>query len=149
MRVAMNRLMITKWRALGSFQAHFVPAMLEPFLKMSMITPTGTIIICCVHVQLEFDGKLNLNYISGNPAIVYVVIHILYLDIPLCVAIRLNTIMVFYDMMTVASNFSEVSYSICHYVHYRSLINLVKSVLGRVCNTHSKDICFWIYLYYY
>ena len=45
MRVAMNRLIITKWRVLGSFQAQFVPAMLEPFLKMSMIPPTGKYLI--------------------------------------------------------------------------------------------------------
>lgn len=42
MRIAMNTLMIAKWRALGPYQARYVPAMIGPFLEVSLIPHTGT-----------------------------------------------------------------------------------------------------------
>ena len=39
----MNTLMIAKWRVLGHFQARYVPAMIGPFLEVSLIPHTGTI----------------------------------------------------------------------------------------------------------
>ena len=41
MRIAMNTLMIAKWRALGSYQSRYVPSMIGPFLKVSLIPHTG------------------------------------------------------------------------------------------------------------
>ena len=41
MRIAMNTLMIAKWRALGSYQSRYVPTMIGPFLKVSLIPHTG------------------------------------------------------------------------------------------------------------
>ena len=48
MRIAMNMLMIAKWRALGPFQARYVPAMIGPFLEVSLIPHTG--VYMCIHV---------------------------------------------------------------------------------------------------
>ena len=37
MRVAMNTLMVTKWKSLGLYQARYVPSMVGPFLKVSLV----------------------------------------------------------------------------------------------------------------
>ena len=41
MRIAMNTLMINKWRALGSYQSRYVPGMIGPFLKVSLVPHTS------------------------------------------------------------------------------------------------------------
>ena len=43
MRIAMNTLMINKWRALGSYQSRYVPGMIGPFLKVSLVPHTSKI----------------------------------------------------------------------------------------------------------
>ena len=37
MRVAMNALMVAKWKSLGLYQARYVPVMVGPFLKVSLV----------------------------------------------------------------------------------------------------------------
>ena len=41
MRIAMNSLMINKWNILGNYQSRYVPGMIGPFLKVSLIPHTG------------------------------------------------------------------------------------------------------------
>lgn len=41
MRIAMNSLMISKWKALGSYQSRYVPGMIGPFLKVSLLPHTS------------------------------------------------------------------------------------------------------------
>ena len=41
MRIAMNTLMINKWRSLGNYQSRYVPGMIGPFLKVSLIPHTS------------------------------------------------------------------------------------------------------------
>ena len=46
MRIAMNSLMINKWMALGSYQSRYVPGMIGPFLKVSLLPHTSKICSC-------------------------------------------------------------------------------------------------------
>ena len=41
MRIAMNSLMINKWMALGNYQSRYVPGMIGPFLKVSLLPHTS------------------------------------------------------------------------------------------------------------
>lgn len=41
MRIAMNSLMINKWSILGNYQSRYVPGMIGPFLKVSLIPHSG------------------------------------------------------------------------------------------------------------
>ena len=43
MRIAMNSLMINKWMALGNYQSRYVPGMIGPFLKVSLLPHTSKI----------------------------------------------------------------------------------------------------------
>ena len=51
MRIAMNTLMINKWRALGSYQSRYVPGMIGPFLKVSLVPHTSKIYCDAVEVK--------------------------------------------------------------------------------------------------
>ena len=37
MRIAMNALMVAKWKSLGLYQARYVPSLIGPFLKVSLV----------------------------------------------------------------------------------------------------------------
>lgn len=41
MRIAMNSLMVSKWQALGHYQGRYVPGMIGPFLRVSLIPHNG------------------------------------------------------------------------------------------------------------
>lgn len=47
MRIAMNSLMINKWMALGGYQSRYVPGMIGPFLKVSLLPHTSK--MCCYY----------------------------------------------------------------------------------------------------
>jgi hypothetical protein len=65
MRIAMNTLMIAKWRALGHFQARYVPAMIGPFLEVSLIPHTAirraTIPIFYDMMEIEYKHRRNFH----------------------------------------------------------------------------------------
>ena len=48
MRIAMNSLMINKWNILGNYQSRYVPGMIGPFLKVSLIPHTGMLTYMCI-----------------------------------------------------------------------------------------------------
>lgn len=65
MRIAMNTLMISKWRSLGNYQSRYVPGMIGPFLKVSLIPHTAirraTIPIFFDMMENEFKYRKNFH----------------------------------------------------------------------------------------
>ena len=41
MHIAMNSLMINKWKTLGNYQSRYVPGMIGPFLEVSLLPHTS------------------------------------------------------------------------------------------------------------
>jgi len=41
MRIAMNSLMVNKWNVLDNFKSRYIPCLIGPFLKVSLIPHTG------------------------------------------------------------------------------------------------------------
>uniref|UniRef100_A0A1X7SZB9 DOCKER domain-containing protein n=1 Tax=Amphimedon queenslandica TaxID=400682 RepID=A0A1X7SZB9_AMPQE len=64
MRLTMNTLMLDKWRMLGNFQANFVPGMVGPFLKVSLLPHEGLrkATIPVFFDMMEHEWKYNKNF---------------------------------------------------------------------------------------
>lgn len=60
MRIAMNSLMVNKWKALGTYQSRYVPGMIGPFLKVSLLPHTS-------EIWLSFVLLCTINYDIGCP----------------------------------------------------------------------------------
>ncbi|XP_064383161.1 dedicator of cytokinesis protein 1-like [Halichondria panicea] len=65
MRIAMNSLMVSKWQALGNYQGRYVPGMIGPFLKVSLIPHNSirrtTIPIFFDMMENEFKYRKNFH----------------------------------------------------------------------------------------
>lgn len=68
MRIAMNSLMINKWSILGNYQSRYVPGMIGPFLKVSLIPHTAirraTIPIFYDMMENEWKFKKNFHFME-------------------------------------------------------------------------------------
>ena len=87
MRIAMNSLMLNKWKALGSYQSRYVPGMIGPFLKVSLLPHTSEFNMFGV----VFD-KLSTTLYTG---------------------IRRNTIPIFFDMMETEFKYRKNFHMVC------------------------------------
>ena len=97
MRIAMNTLMLAKWRALGYYQCYYVPNMVGPFLKVSLIPHTGG---CSLALSLS----LSLAFVCWHTLTLF--LFLLYVCLSVCLSLSLSlsgirraTIPIFYDMM--------------------------------------------------
>lgn len=68
MRIAMNSLMINKWNILGNYQSRYVPGMIGPFLKVSLIPHTAirraTVPIFYDMMENEWKYKKNFHFME-------------------------------------------------------------------------------------
>jgi hypothetical protein len=64
MRLKMNILMLEKWHMLGNIQARFVPGMIGPFLKVSLLQHNGLrrATIPVFFDMMEFEWRYNKNF---------------------------------------------------------------------------------------
>ena len=92
MRIAMNTLMISKWRSLGNYQSRYVPGMIGPFLKVSLIPHTGT---------------------SSNSTPTAATLLTVCVCVCVCAAIRRATIPIFFDMMENEFKYRKNFHMVC------------------------------------
>ncbi len=58
MRIAMNSLMVSKWQVLGHYQGRYVPGMIGPFLKVSLIPHNGEWLGLFI-IIIPYSGKFS------------------------------------------------------------------------------------------
>lgn len=87
MHIAMNSLMINKWKTLGNYQSRYVPGMIGPFLEVSLLPHTSK--MC------------------------YSVFAMIWLLTTIYIGIRRNTIPIFFDMMETEFKYRKNFHMVC------------------------------------